>query len=318
VTLTRAVWQVSAGSGPASFADVFLRHGVALVGPGDPGPWTPSRDDDEFGGGFVRRFAAERAAGDVLLLRTGLASIQAVDLVASDYVYCTLFDDVNGRDLQHARRVRWCRLPDAYDFGGRVFGANPPRFSRVLNEEVVDFAERFLGSPPRQWQDADVPPLPMEEPNLEDCPADVAGLLAEARDLYPLFWDGDHFGDHPTEDELVAHFVVPLLRSLGWPPERIAVKWRRIDVALFRALPRTPENCHLVLEAKRPAVGVESALMQARGYLDALGVVRDIVLTDGMRYRMYACARDFRPMAYADLLRLKRPALELFDRLRRP
>jgi hypothetical protein len=318
VSLTRAVWQVSAGSGRASFADVLLRYGVALVGPGDPGPWTDSRDDDEFGGGFVRCFAAELAPGDVLLLRNGLASIVAVGLVASEYVYYTLFDDVNGRDLQHTRRVRWCRLPEPYEFDGRVFGANPPRFSRVLNEEVVDFAERFVGSPPSHWQEADLPALPKDEPSLEDGPPDVAGPLAEARDLYPLFWDRERFGDHPAEDELVAHFVVPLLRSLGWAPERIALKWRRVDVALFKSLPRTPENCHVVIEAKRPAVGVESALMQARGYLDALGVARDIVLTDGMRYRMYACDRDFTPIAYANLLRLKRPALELFDRLRRP
>ena len=29
------------------------------------------------------------------------------------------------------------------------------------------------------------------------------------------------------------------------------MQWRHIDVAVFRALPRTPENCHLVIEAKR-------------------------------------------------------------------
>jgi hypothetical protein len=35
---------------------------------------------------------------------------------------------------------------------------------------------------------------------------------------------------------------VPFLRALGWPPERIAVKWRYIDVAVFRSLPRTPRT----------------------------------------------------------------------------
>jgi hypothetical protein len=49
-------------------------------------------------------------------------------------------------------------------------------------------------------------------------------------------------GEPPSEDELIAHFVVPFLRTLGWPPERIAVKWRYIDVAVFQALPRIPEN----------------------------------------------------------------------------
>jgi hypothetical protein len=67
----RGVWQISAGPTSRSYADVLLKHDVALVGPGDAGPWTPERDDGEFEGGFVRRFASEVATGDLFLLRTG-------------------------------------------------------------------------------------------------------------------------------------------------------------------------------------------------------------------------------------------------------
>lgn len=141
-----AVWQISGGPASRAYVEVFLRNGVALIGPGDAGAWTPERDDDEFEGGFVRRFASEAAVGDVFLLRTGIATIAAVGLVASDYLYVNAFDDVNGWDLQHARRVRWCRLPAEHAFGSAVFGANPPRCSRVWSEEVVDFAERFSSS----------------------------------------------------------------------------------------------------------------------------------------------------------------------------
>ncbi len=130
------MWQISAGPVSRAYADVLLKHGVALIGPGDAGPWTPERDDDEFEGGFVRRFASEVATGDVVLLRTRIATIAAVGLVASDYQYVNAFDDVNGWDLQHARRVRWCRLPEEHAFASAVFGANPPRCSRVWNEEV--------------------------------------------------------------------------------------------------------------------------------------------------------------------------------------
>src|SRR5439155_2957529 len=65
------------------------------------------------------------------------------------------------------------------------------------------------------------------------------------------------------------------------------------------------ENCHLVIEAKRLGAGVEGALEQARGYVEALGVARDVVVTDGIRYRMYAGGHEFEPMAYANLARLK-------------
>lgn len=313
----QAVWQVSGGPASRAYADVFLRHGVALIGPGDAGPWKPERDDEEFEGSFVRRFASEVKAGDVFLLRTGIATITAVGLVGGDYLYVNALDDVNGWDLQHARRVRWCRLPAEHAFGSAVFGANPSRCSRVWNEEAVDFAERFLKSPPTHWHTAPLPELPAEEPPLDQVPGALLGIVAEAADLVPLLQDGQAFGEHPSEDELIAHFVVPFLRALGWPPERIAVKWRYIDVAVFRALPRTPENCHLVIEAKRLGAGVEGALDQAKGYVEALGVPRDVIVTDGIRYRMYAGERDFAPVAYANLARLKQPAADLFARMQR-
>ncbi len=316
--MSRAVWQISGGPSSRTYAEILLKHGVALIGPGDAGPWTPERDDDEFDGGFVRRFATDVSAGDVFLLRTGMATIAAVGLVASDYLYLNAFDDVNGWDLQHARRVRWCRLPGEHTFRSAVFGANPPRCSRVWTTEILDFAGRFLHSPPNRWQAAPLPELPGEDPPLDELPDPLVGIVAQAADLVPLLQDRQAFGEHPSEDELIAHFVVPFLRALGWAPERIAVQWRCIDVALFRALPRTPENCHLVIEAKRLGAGVEGALDQAKGYVEALGVSRDVIVTDGIRYRMYAAASGFEPVAYANLARLKRPAAELFARVQRP
>jgi hypothetical protein len=315
---TRGVWQLAAGQASRPYADVFLRHGVGLIGPGDAGPWKPERDDDEFEGGFVRRFANEVQIGDVFLLRTGISKICAVGIVASEYMYLNQFDDVNGWDLQHARRVRWCKLPQEHTFTTQVFGANPTRCSRTWNEEVLDYADRFLNSPPTHWQTTALPELPPEEPPLEDVPTALQGLVAAANDLVPLLWDRQTFGEHPSEDELIAHFVVPFLRALGWPPERIAVKWRYIDVAVFQALPRTPENCHFVIEAKRLGAGVEGALEQAKGYVEALGAPRDVVVTDGIRYRMYSCQSDFEPVAYANLGRLKKSAAELFARMKRP
>lgn len=316
--MSRPVWQISGGPPSRSYAEIFQRHGVALIGPGDAGPWAPERDDLEFEGGFVRRFASEIATGDVVLLRTGIATIAAMGLVASEYLYWDAFDDVNGWDLQHARRVRWCRLPQEHAFGSAVFGANPTRCSRVWCEEVLDLTQRFLNSPPTHWQTAPLPKLPEEEPSLHEVPAALQAMVAQAGDLAPLLQDRQGFGDLPSEDEMVAHFVVPLLGALGWPPERIAIKWRRIDVAVFMALPRSPETCHLVIEAKRFGAGVEGALEQARGYVDALDAPRDVVVTDGVRYRLYAAQSGFAPVAYANLTRLKQPAAALFARLQRP
>lgn len=316
--MNRIVWQVSGGPASRSYTDVFLRYGVALIGPGDAGPWKADRDDTEFEGGYVRRFANEAAKDHVFLLRSGTSRIHAVGIVASEYMYLNQFDDVNGWDLQHARRVRWFLLPSQYDFGQPVFGANPPRFGRVGQATVLDYAERFVNSPPTDWHVAPLPNLPKEEEPLVDTPRFLGDVLGVAQDLgYRLYWDRQAFGDGPSEDEIIAHLVVPFFRSLGWSQELIAVKWRYIDVALFNGLPRTPQNCRLVIEAKYLGSGVEGALAQARGYVEALGSPRDIVVTDGVRYRMYSCEDDYAPLAYANLGRLKKSATELFERLKK-
>ena len=314
----RTTWQVSAGPTDRSYADQFLKYGVALIGPGDPGKWREDRSDEEFEGGFVRRFADELRTGDVLLLRTGRSTICAVGLVASEYQYLPQFDDVNGWDLQHGRRVRWCPLPGPYDFGERVFGANPPRISRTQASDIIEYANRFVRSPPTDWQSSALPSLPEKEAALKATPVELQEIVAQVHDLSGLYWDAAAFGPRPMEDELVAHCIVPFLRALGWPVERISVKWRNVDVCVFSKLPRVPEHCHYLIEAKRFGAGVEGALEQATGYVADLGIQRDVVVTDGIRYRMYEADKDFAPVAYANLARLKQSSLELFKRMRRP
>lgn len=316
--MSRNVWQITGGPSNRSYADLFVRHGVALIGSGDAGAWHPGRRDEEFGGPYVRRFAADVQPGDVVLLRSGLTAIAAIGLFASEYLYLPQFDDVNGWDLQHARRVRWYVIPGGYDFCAPVFGAGPARFSKVSRREVVHYTERFLASPPIQWQTAPLPPLPVEEPGLAQVPERLADLISQAQDLAWLYNDSNAFGDLPTEDELVAHYVVPLLRALGWSVERIAVKWQDVDVSVFCALPRRPENCHFIIEAKRLGGGVEGALRQARHYLAKLGIQRDVIVTDGIRYRLYTADQNYEPVAYANLIRLKNSALALFERMSRP
>lgn len=314
------IWQIAGGPTNRSYVDKFLSYGVGLIGPGDAGAWNVERSDKEFGGTAVRRFATLPQIGDIVLLRTGNSVVKAVGLIASDYQYLQQFDDVNGWDLQHARRIRWCPLPQAHDFGQSLFGANPRRFGNVNRAEVVDFARRFVNSPPKDWQTADLPPLPPEPPPLpvEEIPVSLRDVIGEVQDLRALMWDRERFGGHPTEDELLAHFVLPMLKALGWPTEQIAVKWHDIDVTLFRALPRISANCHLVIEAKRLGAGVEGALSQAKKYVKLLGTPTDIMVTDGVRYRLYGYSLDYAPVEYANLIRLKRSALDLFNRLKRP
>ncbi len=312
------VWQIAGGSTDRTYAAWFVRYGVALLGPGDPGCWTADRSDEDYGGSFIRRFASDVKIGDLLLLRTGVSNVKAIGLVASDYVYLEQFDDVNGWDLQHGRRIRWLEFDQEHIWNGRVFGAQPPRFSETGNQEIIDFARRFLQSEPSHWQESVLPALPPPEPLLETVPSELAPLIAEVRDLASLYQDKKRFDERlPKEDELLAHFVVPFFKALGWPTELIGIKWHDIDVVLFRELPRTPENVHFVIEVKRIGAGIEGALEQAKAYVRGLAVPRDIVVTDGIRYRLYSAEKEFAPVHYANLGWLKQRGTHLFEAVRR-
>lgn len=312
---TPEVWQISSGPVDRPYAEVFLKYGVALIGPGKYGPWRPWRYEHD-GQSFLRRFAENIKIGDLLLLRTAIDTIASVGLVASEYEYLEPFDDVNGWDLRHGRRVRWCRLPELYHFEGSVFGANPMRISRVQNAEAVTYALSFLASGLTHWQESFLPDLPAVESPLDEVPENLRDIVGLAQDLAGLYGDEERLGDAPNENEMVAHFVVPFLRGLGWTPEHIAIEWRRIDVGLFDSLPRNPESCRFVIEAKRLGTGLEGARKQGENYVAKLGVPRDVIVTDGFRYRFFACKYNFEPIAYANLARLKQSSLLFFDKMR--
>ncbi|MCJ7824868.1 MAG: hypothetical protein MUP44_08215 [Anaerolineales bacterium] len=158
---TPNVWQISGGPVDRPYAEIFLKHSVALIGPGEDGPWRPGRREGD-GLSFLRRFAENIKVGDLLLLRTAINTVSSVGLVAGEYEYLEPFDDVNGWDLRHGHRVRWYRLPDPYCFESSVFGANPMRFSRVQSTDAVEYARSFLASGLTHWQESpllDLPPF---------------------------------------------------------------------------------------------------------------------------------------------------------------
>jgi hypothetical protein len=313
----RKVWQISGGPASRSYADVFLKHGVALIGPGSAGRWERGKPDGPFEGPYTRCLAEEVSIGDIFLLRTSISQVTGIGLVASEYLFLDQFDDVNGWDLRQGRRVRWYRLPLPYDFRTSVFGANPPRLSGVHNEAIIRFAESNTNAPPDTWKTADLPNLPPPEPLLAEIPPDLSFAVASIQDLGTMYRDRDVLGKPPSEAEIVAHCVVPFLDALGWHRFHVAVEWNNVDVALFSALPRVVENCSLVLEAKAFNEGIEGAGAQAKNYLDQLGIHRELVVTDGFRYKMYAGSDLAQPIAYANLWEPKRSALALFERMRR-
>ncbi len=112
----------------------------------------------------------------------------------------------------------------------------------------------------------------------------------------------------PSEFETVAYLVVPLLRHLGWTPQRMAVEWKRIDVALFDAMPRADENLAVAVEAKKRDNSCLSAKGQAESYASLKGRegCKRLIVTDGIRYGVYVRGPDGFPDAPTAYLNLNR------------
>jgi len=235
----------------------------------------------------------------------------------SGYDFLDQFDDVNGWDLRHARRVRWLKLQNAHKFQTPLFGPRPTRFSGVFSEEAIRFARDIVSSPPDDWKTAKLPALPPVEPLLTDIPENLRDIIGSIQDLRALYDDPHTLGGRPLEAEMVCHCVVPLMKALGWQPFHIAVEWNNTDVAIFHSLPRKANNCKFVIEAKKFGDGIEGASTQAKRYVSTLGICCDLLVTDGIRYKLYDPNHLGEAIAYANLWEPKQSALTLFSKLSR-
>ena len=118
----------------------------------------------------------------------------------------------------------------------------------------------------------------------------------------------------PSEHETVAYLVVPLMRALGWTPQRMAVEWNYVDVALFDRLPRCDDTLQIVVEAKKMGSSCLSAKSQAMAYGLGKPNCHRLIVTDGLRYGVYTRGDgdQFHLYAYLNLTRLLRhyPVME--------
>jgi hypothetical protein len=100
--------------------------------------------------------------------------------------------------------------------------------------------------------------------------------------------------------------VIPLLRALGWTPQKMAIEWCNVDIALFSQLPREDENLNIVVEAKKKGNSCLSAKSQAQSYAQGKINCNRLIVTDGLRYGIYLKNQNsFNLHAYFNLTALK-------------
>lgn len=321
----KTIWQQAAGDTDRNYSDLCLRWDVILNGPGYAGPWPdcekPLRSDGWSSRKVtdLRRFAEEMRDGDLVVLRIGTSTVIGVGQLVGTYEWCDEFGDIDGWDLQHVRRVRWLWMernnPKTFD----TYALKQGDTTQKLNEGPVtdwlanlpvsdDALSRSLVELPTQEKPNDIGVTEISEFLFDHgvASSSITALLNEIGELTRIAkWY--QRANKPSEHETVAYLVVPLLRVLGWTPQRMAVEWNHVDVALFEQLPRSDETLRVVVEAKKMDNSCLSAMSQAMSYSDGKAACHRLVVTDGLRYGVYTRikAEPFRLYAYLNLTRLR-------------
>lgn len=324
----RTIWQHAAGDTDRSYADVCTRWDVILTGPGADGPWPQARHrtSDPLSSRKltdIARFVEEMRPGDLVILRLGTSRVCAVGELTDDgYGWNEEFGDVDGWDLQHFRRVRWWTSVQAI-----------PEFPAYAMK-LGDATQRLGDGPVRDWLGklqvpetdrarplADLSALAADGHAIATSQSEIADylfgsgvassaistLMGEMGELARIAnWYRSRDASMPSERETVAYLVIPLLRALGWTPQRMAVEWNLVDIALFSALPRSDDRLSVVVEAKRMDKSCLAAQSQAWDYARGRPGCERLIVTDGLRYGVYRTdGGEPRLHAYLNLTRLR-------------
>jgi hypothetical protein len=321
----KTIWQQAAGDTDREYSKLCLEWNVILNGPGDSGKWpeseaqlreecSPKKISD------IRRFADEMKDGDLVVLRIGTAEVLGVGQIVGSYEWEDGFGDIDGWRLQHIRRVRWLwegrEKFDTYalKLGDTTQKINDGPVTEWLSQlHIPD--EKFsvpLKKLPATTAQNDITKEFVETVSefLFDCgvaSSSIKNLLQEIGELTRIAKWYQRSNDNPSEHETVAYLVVPLLRALGWTPQRMAVEWNRVDVALFENLPRSDNTLEIVVEAKKMNNSCLSAESQAKSYAKEKPACKRLIVTDGLRYGIYIRRGNepFSLYAYMNLARLR-------------
>jgi hypothetical protein len=254
--------------------------------------------------------------GDIVVLRLGTSEILGVGQIIGDYEWNNLFADIDGWDLQHVRRVRWFwkydKQPKKFETyalkqGDTTQELTSPEVLKWLTE--LNIIETEINRPIKKFPDEEVLEINHEqiaEYLFEEGVSSnsIETLIKEFDELRRIakWYQGK---DTPSEFETVAYLVVPILRALGWTPQKMAIEWHNVDLALFDQLPRDDNNLSIVVEAKKKGNSCLMAKSQAQGYAQGKENCKRLIVTDGLRYGTFIREdNEYKLYAYFNLIEL--------------
>lgn len=310
-------WAIAAGDVERNYIDLCIRLNVVLDGPGVYGPFNENeyRKHQDKGSKMVSEldyFCNKVKEGDIVALRIGLNCIYAVGKVVGHYVWNDLFADVDGWDLQHTRRVKWFWVAPKIDgnyIPHKVSKSDQMTIGttkRIISDEIIKWIESINSDPDK---DIFLPQIPIVDfdnkqnrVEIEDIAdylyskgmstSSIENLVSVIDDLTMIAKWYNKEKKAVSEFETEAFLILPLLRALGWSPQKMALEYsadgrKRIDVALFNKLPRDDDNVIAIIEAKRKDRSCLQAFEQAKEYAKIKQACNRIIVSDGIRYGIF-------------------------------
>lgn len=323
---SRTIWQQAAGDTDRDYADLCLEWDVILNGPGRFGRWpkceplltqhaVSKRKISD-----LRRFCEQMKDGDIVILRRGTRTVIAVGQIVGNYEFNEEFNDIDGWDIAHVRRVRWLWQGNEQP---KEFGRYTLKWgdtTQVLNApEVISWLESLdVTDTGQDYTPIELPSSGTANLTIDDiseylfgmgvASASISNLMNEIGEFVRIANWYNRDIQKPSEHETVNYLVVPLLRALGWTPQMMAIEWNRIDVALFSRLPRESGSLSAVVEAKKMNSSCRTGFFQAKNYAMESEHCCRLIVTDGLRYGVFERNGGFstKPDAYMNLTRLRR------------
>ncbi len=323
-------WQIATGDNTRNYSDIFLKYGVALVGPGDPGEegldetslyYTLNPLQKNWG-----KVLKEVKVDEWIIARKGKQTIVAVGKVIKEYSHSNFFEDVDGWSLQHFIEVKWY-IPatndnkihfDSLPLGQSTLQAcnNQIVYDKIYSTEFIESEVKFNSNdfwlPKKLSIEKLIEAFTNKGVRIQDS-ENIGNTIKRIIHLTEWYIKND---SEASEREIVNFLIIPFLIALGWSEQKIKLEYNNIDIAIFTNsfLGDYKKSPNIILEAKRFGDGLALTTKQIVSYGKKFPECKSFIVTNGYRYKLFEYFKNnLVETGYFNLLKLTEKNL-LFDK----
>ena len=300
-------WQIGTGDDTRMYYDIFLRFGVALVGPGDPGIEGEEKTLKYYDQNPHRsnwgKILKQVKTGDWVIARKGKSWILGIGRVIDTYNYSQLFSDVEGWDLQHFVKVKWY-VPKApnkrLELGGYWLTQRTLQGCNSQKVYSAIYKYEFEEQPPENTLEGIVEEK-LEINDIVDSLIEKGIRVQDAENIgltlqriirlthYYINYNGS-----VSEAEIISFLIAPTLIALGWSEQKIKFQLSNVDISIFKeaydeGIPQEPE---IIIEAKKFYNGLAFTSEQIKTYSNYFPKCHKFIVTNGYRYKYFEKVND--------------------------